>query len=77
MNACLILSVLQLMLALLILFEINVGLGLVYFLIAIINTFISRYFNTHKKSDLYYLFFVDGIMLLQTIFVLIKYLVVK
>lgn len=76
-HACVVMSILQLLLATIIFFIIGKGLGGIYFVIAMITAMVSRSFNLNKKTDLHYLFFVDGIMILQTIFVLIKFVLIK
>ncbi len=52
-------------------YTISIEYGLVYILMSLVLMLLGWYFIKYKKSQLYYLFFVDGIMLLETIFVLL------
>ncbi len=52
-------------------YSIAIEQGLLFILMSVILLIISIYFLRFKKTQLYYLFFVDGIMLLESIFVFI------
>jgi hypothetical protein len=52
-------------------YSISIEYGLLFILMSVILLSISIYFLRIKKTQLYYLFFVDGIMLLESIFVFI------
>lgn len=72
-NSFYLLGMLQLLLCIFIGLDGNAVLSWIYLFITILTIRTSFYFNHIKKTDAYYLLFVDGIMLLQSIFVLIKF----
>jgi len=74
-NSCYIAGILQLMLCTLIGIRGETGLFFIYLPVTVLTILAGFYFNHIKRSDLHYLLFVDGIMMLQSIFVLLKYFV--
>lgn len=72
-HACFPLGILQMVLAIFLTIYGDTGLGCIYVFITLLTLLAGIYFNTLTRSEDSYLFYVDGIMLLQSIFVLIKF----
>ncbi len=75
--SCYVITFIQLILCILIALAGSGRLALVYFFVTLLTAIISHRFNSTAKSNLHYLLFVDGIMLLQSIFVLLKFIIAK
>ena len=69
--ACIPLGVLQLVVSIFIMLQGDLMLAFIYIFITLLTSRVSRYVRVTSTSTLYYLFFVDGIMLLQSVFVVL------
>jgi len=72
--SCIPLGVLQLVVSILIMLQGDIMLAVIYLFITLLTIRVSRHVRTNSMSTTYYLLFVDGIMLLQSAFVVITLL---
>lgn len=72
--SCIPLGVLQLVVSILIMLQGDIMLAVIYLFISLLMIRVSRHVRTNSMSTTYYLLFVDGIMLLQSAFVVITLL---